>query len=72
MTKKNSLQLTTLLVGLFAHAAFAATVELTPDNFDEMTAGKTVFIKFFAPWCVPEQSWTIMHFVLLSKSDFLN
>lgn len=56
MTKKNSLQLTTLLVGLFAHAAFAATVELTPDNFDEMTAGKTVFIKFFAPWCVPEQS----------------
>jgi protein disulfide-isomerase-like protein len=26
-------------------------VELTPDNWDEMTAGKTVFVKFFAPWC---------------------
>jgi hypothetical protein len=25
-------------------------VSLTPDNFDELTAGKTVFIKFFAPW----------------------
>lgn len=26
-------------------------VELTPDNWDEVTAGKTVFLKFFAPWC---------------------
>ena len=25
-------------------------VSLTPDNYDELTAGKTVFIKFFAPW----------------------
>lgn len=24
---------------------------LTPENYDSMTAGKTVFIKFFAPWC---------------------
>jgi len=24
---------------------------LTPDNYDEQTAGKTVFLKFFAPWC---------------------
>jgi hypothetical protein len=23
---------------------------LTPDNYDELTDGKTVFIKFFAPW----------------------
>jgi thiol-disulfide isomerase/thioredoxin len=23
---------------------------LTPDNYDELTAGKTVFIKFLAPW----------------------
>jgi hypothetical protein len=23
---------------------------LTPSNWDEMTAGKTVFIKFQAPW----------------------
>jgi len=30
-------------------AATNAT-ELTPDNWDEATAGKTVFIKFQAPW----------------------
>ncbi|CAK9017864.1 Protein disulfide-isomerase-like protein EhSep2 [Durusdinium trenchii] len=26
-------------------------VELTQENWDEQTAGKTVFVKFFAPWC---------------------
>jgi thiol-disulfide isomerase/thioredoxin len=26
-------------------------LKLTTENFDEMTTGKTVFIKFFAPWC---------------------
>jgi len=36
--------------------ALAASVNaevpsLTPDNYDELTDGKTVFIKFFAPWC---------------------
>jgi len=36
------------LVGLLAGTASA--VELTPDNYDELTAGKTVFIKFLAPW----------------------
>jgi len=25
-------------------------LELTPDTWDEATAGKTVFIKFLAPW----------------------
>jgi len=29
----------------------AAAIELTPDNFDDATAGKVVFIKMFAPWC---------------------
>mmetsp|Transcript_67341 Transcript_67341/g.147555 ORF Transcript_67341/g.147555 Transcript_67341/m.147555 type:complete len:239 (+) Transcript_67341:34-750(+) len=29
----------------------AAAVELTKASWDEMTAGKRVFIKFFAPWC---------------------
>ena len=24
---------------------------LTPDNYDELTADKTVLLKFFAPWC---------------------
>jgi hypothetical protein len=23
---------------------------LTPDNYDSLTEGKTVFLKFFAPW----------------------
>jgi hypothetical protein len=27
-----------------------AATELTPANWDEETAGKTVFIKFQAPW----------------------
>lgn len=26
-------------------------LELTHDNYDEKTAGKTVFIKHYAPWC---------------------
>jgi len=36
----------TLVVG-----AAAADLHLTPDNFDELTAGKTVFLKMYAPWC---------------------
>jgi len=36
-----------LLVGTLA---CAGAVELTPDNWDTETAGKTVFIKFLAPW----------------------
>jgi hypothetical protein len=27
-----------------------AATDLTPDNFDDATAGKSVFIKFLAPW----------------------
>jgi len=43
-----------LKVGLFAlslHAAHA-TMELTPDNFDEVVfkSGKSAFVKFLAPW----------------------
>mmetsp|Transcript_29352 Transcript_29352/g.53841 ORF Transcript_29352/g.53841 Transcript_29352/m.53841 type:complete len:219 (+) Transcript_29352:82-738(+) len=38
-------------VFLLALAASAYGVELTPENFDDMTEGKTVFLKFFAPWC---------------------
>jgi len=37
---------------LIASSASAGTVpSLTPDNYDSITEGKTVFIKFFAPWC---------------------
>jgi len=31
-------------------AVSASVTSLTPDNFDSETAGKSVFIKFFAPW----------------------
>jgi hypothetical protein len=30
--------------------ASAGAMELTPANWEEQTAGKTVFIKFQAPW----------------------
>jgi hypothetical protein len=30
--------------------ALVSAVELTPDNWDDAVAGKTVFIKFLAPW----------------------
>jgi len=26
-------------------------LELTPETWDTQTSGKTVFVKFFAPWC---------------------
>jgi len=38
-----SLALPLLMVG-------GRAMELTPDNWDAETAGKTVFIKFLAPW----------------------
>ncbi|CAJ1959074.1 unnamed protein product [Cylindrotheca closterium] len=37
-----------LLTTLFATSN---AIELTPDNWDEATAGKTIFVKMFAPWC---------------------
>jgi len=30
--------------------AAASAIELTPDTWDTETAGKSVFIKFLAPW----------------------
>lgn len=35
---------------LFALVATVSAVELTPANWDAETGGKTVFIKFQAPW----------------------
>jgi protein disulfide-isomerase-like protein len=44
-----------LVTSLVLSSSLATVVvnalELTPDNYDSETAGKTVFIKFFAPWC---------------------
>lgn len=39
---------------LFTLATFAlgaSAIELDPDTWDDATTGKTVFVKFFAPWC---------------------
>jgi protein disulfide-isomerase-like protein len=36
---------------LLALLANANATMLTPANWDEKTGGKTVFVKFFAPWC---------------------
>lgn len=36
---------------ILAAATTAMGIELTPDTWDTETAGKTVFVKFFAPWC---------------------
>jgi hypothetical protein len=36
-----------ILVSLLASAS---ALELTPDNWDDAVAGKTVLIKFLAPW----------------------
>jgi protein disulfide-isomerase-like protein len=38
-------------VALALCASASSAMELTPDNWDDETAGKTVFLKFFAPWC---------------------
>eukprot|EP00560_Eucampia_antarctica_P006690 CAMPEP_0197823598 /NCGR_PEP_ID=MMETSP1437-20131217/921_1 /TAXON_ID=49252 ORGANISM="Eucampia antarctica, Strain CCMP1452" /NCGR_SAMPLE_ID=MMETSP1437 /ASSEMBLY_ACC=CAM_ASM_001096 /LENGTH=220 /DNA_ID=CAMNT_0043422839 /DNA_START=54 /DNA_END=716 /DNA_ORIENTATION=+ len=46
------MKLSVSIIALFAATANASSVpSLTPDNYDAITAGKTVFIKFFAPWC---------------------
>jgi len=41
----NLIALTLALFGV------ASAVNFTPENWDAETAGKTVFVKFFAPWC---------------------
>jgi hypothetical protein len=46
--KASSRSLTLCLVGLLAPGA--AGTDLTPDNWDDAKFGKSVFIKFQAPW----------------------
>jgi hypothetical protein len=44
------------LAAILAFAASASAydvVSLTAENYDELTDGKTVFLKFFAPWVSP-------------------
>jgi len=40
----------TAAIGTLMLAASVTATTLTPDNWDDETAGKTVFIKFQAPW----------------------
>jgi len=37
-------------LALLGLATVANAIELTPDNWDAETSGKTVLIKFLAPW----------------------
>merc|ERR1712159_807484 len=39
-----------LAILALALVAAANAIGLNPDNFDEVTSGKSVFIKFLAPW----------------------
>ena len=43
----------TVFSSLAVLASFAPTqaVHLTADNFDSLSSGKTLFLKFYAPWC---------------------
>lgn len=45
------MKLSLSILALAAASVSAAVPSLTPDNYDSLTDGKTVFIKFFAPWC---------------------
>jgi hypothetical protein len=41
-----------IVASLFALVATASAIELTPETWDSEVAGKSVFIKFLAPWYV--------------------
>mmetsp|Transcript_5470 Transcript_5470/g.10912 ORF Transcript_5470/g.10912 Transcript_5470/m.10912 type:complete len:221 (+) Transcript_5470:90-752(+) len=40
-----------VLLAAFGTSCAFDVPSLTPDNYEELTDGKAVFIKFFAPWC---------------------
>jgi len=46
-----TMKITLLTMALVASVTQGEVLTLTGENYKEMTAGKTVFIKFFAPWC---------------------
>ena len=48
--QKPDLTMMKVVLALLGLAATANAIELTLDNFDAETAGKTVLIKFLAPW----------------------
>jgi len=44
------MQFKTIALLLATTASGVSAIELTPDNYDAETSGKSVFLKFFAPW----------------------
>mmetsp|Transcript_24208 Transcript_24208/g.43632 ORF Transcript_24208/g.43632 Transcript_24208/m.43632 type:complete len:80 (+) Transcript_24208:3-242(+) len=50
ITKYNNKMMMKKCALLLALASSASAVDLTPDNYETETAGKSVFLKFFAPW----------------------
>jgi len=46
LNQENKMQFAALILAVIGCSA----MELTPANWDSATAGKTVFIKFQAPW----------------------
>lgn len=47
---KAVITLLTILAASTMECVSGSVVKLEVDTFDQLTAGKTVFIKFFAPW----------------------
>lgn len=46
-----------MMMMMSAPPSVDAVLQLTVENFEAMTAGKSVFIKFFAPWYVRTYVW---------------
>jgi hypothetical protein len=44
---EKTMKIAALFLSLFASVS---AIELTPETWDEATAGKTIFVKFLAPW----------------------
>lgn len=51
MKKQFEFILLSLLSGALCSIPGVTAVNLTPDSWDEVTSGKSVFVKFFASWC---------------------
>ena len=56
--QRNQMVRTVLRVAVLCAVALATVsgTSLTKDNFEELSSGKTVFVKFQAPWCSPLHS----------------
>ena len=50
INKIEKLKMNKILAVLLGLVATANAIELTADNWDAKTDGKTVFVKFLAPW----------------------